>query len=163
MAATGKSCAIGRFVAFLAQRGLRLTAQRRAILDAVFGTHQHFTADELLVWAQALDRSVSRATVYRMLPLLTESGLVRALDFGKNCTVFDPNYADHPNHNHLICENCDRIIEFESEEIARLAEDIGRKLGFVVTGQKLHLTGACVEFEARGRCAHKGRRRGRSA
>jgi Fur family ferric uptake transcriptional regulator len=109
----------------------------------VFSTRQHFTADELLAWSQVRDRSVSRATVYRTLPLLTASGLVRELDFGRDRQVYDPNYADHPNHNHLICEDCDRIIEFESDKIARLADEIGRGMGFAVTGQKLQLTGAC--------------------
>jgi len=138
---------------------LPLTAQRRAILEAVFSTRQHFTADQLLAWSQARDRSVSRATVYRTLPLLTASGLVRELDFGKDRKVYDPNYADHPNHNHLICENCDRIIEFESDQIARLAEAIGRELGLAVTGQKLQLTGTCLALETRGTCPHRDRKR----
>lgn len=159
MAATETSCAKGRFVAFLARKGLRLTAQRRAILQAVFGTREHFTADELLVWSRALDRSVSRATVYRTLPLLTASGLVRELDFGKGCQVYDPNYADHPHHNHLICQDCDRIVEFDSQKIARLANEIGRKLGFSVTGQKLQLTGACIALQSQGTCQHLDRRR----
>ncbi|MDC0144391.1 transcriptional repressor, partial [Verrucomicrobia bacterium] len=63
-------------MAFLEQKNLRITAQRRAIVDTVFGTDQHFTAEQLLEWARERDKSVSRATVYRTLPLLTESGLV---------------------------------------------------------------------------------------
>lgn len=152
------SCAQQRFVEFLARQGLRLTAQRRAILGAVFSTRQHFTAEELLAWSRARDRSVSRATVYRTLPLLTASGLVRSLDMGKDCTVFDPNYADRPDHNHLICADCERIIEFESDRIARLGDEIGRALGFAVTGQKLQLTGTCLELRARGTCRHRSSR-----
>jgi Fur family ferric uptake transcriptional regulator len=144
-------------VDFLARRSLRLTAQRRAILEAVFSTREHFTADELLAWSQVRDRSVSRATVYRTLPLLTASGLVRELDLGKDRQVYDPNYADHPDHNHLICEDCGRVIEFDSEKIARLADEMGQRLGFVVTGQKLQLTGACLELRSRGTCPHRER------
>ena len=76
-------------MAFLAGRQLRVTAQRQAIIDTVFSTEEHFTADQLLEWSQQRDRSVSRATVYRTLPLLTESGLVRELDFGRDHKVYD--------------------------------------------------------------------------
>ena len=79
-----KTCARERFLDFLARKNLRLTGQRRAIIEAVFGTEKHFTAEELLKWARRRDESVSRATVYRTLPLLTESGLVREMDFGKD-------------------------------------------------------------------------------
>src|SRR5512135_373091 len=109
-----------RFLDFLARRHLRLTGPRRAIIESVFGTEKHFTADELLKWARRRDKSVSRATVYRTLPLLTASGLVREMDFGKDHKFYDPNYAEHPQHNHIICQDCQKIVEFESEQIARL-------------------------------------------
>jgi len=50
----------------------------------------------------------SRATVYRTLPLLTESGLVREMDFGKDYKFYDPELREHPNHNHIICQDCDK-------------------------------------------------------
>jgi len=150
-----KQVAKDRFVAFLATKRLRLTAQRRAIVDAVFGTKEHFTAEQLLDWSRARDRSVSRATVYRTLPLLTESGLVREMDFGKDCKFYDPNYAAHPNHNHIICEDCDRIVEFESEQIARLENEISHRLGFEVRTQRLQITARCEELKQRGACTKK--------
>src|SRR5512132_1279562 len=101
-----------------------MTAQRQAIIEAVFSTEQHFTAEQLLDWSRERDKSVSRATVYRTLPLLTESGLVREMDFGKDHKFYDPNYADHPYHNHIICQDCEKIVEFESEKIARLESEI---------------------------------------
>jgi Fur family ferric uptake transcriptional regulator len=106
MAEGGEHCAKQRFLDFAARKGLRLTAQRRAIIDTVFNTRRHFTAEELLGWARQRDRSVSRATVYRTLPLLTESGLVQEMDFGKDYKFYDPNYAEHPHHNHIICQDC---------------------------------------------------------
>ena len=60
---------------FLEKKNLRVTDQRRVIIDTVFSTEEHFTAEQLLEWAREKDRSVSRATVYRTLPLLTESDL----------------------------------------------------------------------------------------
>ena len=111
---------------FLESKSLRLTSQRQAIVDSVFDTEEHFTAEQLLEWSRSRDRSVSRATVYRTLPLLTESGLVREMDFGKDYKFYDPNYAAHPNHNHIICQDCEKIVEFESDKIAKLEDEITR-------------------------------------
>ena len=96
MADADKKCARQRFLDFLARKNLRLTGPRRAIIETVFSTEKHFTAEELLKWARRRDKSVSRATVYRTLPLLTESGLVREMDFGQDHKFYDPNYAEHP-------------------------------------------------------------------
>src|SRR5512140_2638945 len=100
MADEGYKCAKRRFREFLAGKSLRLTAQREAIIETVLNTEQHFTAEQLLKWSRRRDKSVSRATVYRTLPLLTESGLLLEMDFGKAFKFYDPNYARHPGHNH---------------------------------------------------------------
>ena len=155
MADAEKDSARERFLQFLGRKGLRLTAPRRAIIEAVFSTEKHFTADELLVWARRRDRSISRATVYRTLPLLTQSGLVREMDFGKDHKFYDPNYAQHPHHNHIICENCGRIVEFESEKIAQLEREISQRLGFSVTTHRLQISATCDEFRQRGTCAKR--------
>src|SRR5689334_15854635 len=127
MSAPEKLAAKQRFLDFLAQKNLRITSQRQAIVDTVFGTEAHFTAEQLLEWSRERDKSVSRATVYRTLPLLTESGLVREMDFGKDYKFYDPNYANHPNHNHIICQDCEKIVEFESDKIARLESEISHE------------------------------------
>ena len=147
-----------KFLACLGRRNLRVTAQRAAIVEAVFSTDKHFTAEELLEWSRARDKSVSRATVYRTLPLLTESGLVREMDFGKDHKYYDPNYADHPNHSHIICNDCDKIVEFEDEKIAKLEDEISHKLGFSVKTQRLQITGACEQMKRSGVCKNKGKR-----
>src|SRR6187455_1628960 len=131
-----KQAAKDKFVAFLATKSLRMTAQRQAIIDAVFSTDQHFTAEQLLEWSRLRDKSVSRATIYRTLPLLTESGLVREMDFGKDYKFYDPNYAEHPDHNHIICQDCEKIVEFESEKIEKIEQRISHKLGFSVKTQR---------------------------
>ena len=155
MPVTGKDAAKQRFMQFLESKSLRLTAQRQAIVDSVFDTEEHFTAEQLLEWSRRRDKSVSRATVYRTLPLLTESGLVREMDFGKDYKFYDPNYAQHPNHNHLICQDCEKIVEFESEKIAKLEDEITHRLGFSVTTQRLQITATCEELKKLGTCKKK--------
>lgn len=157
MAGIDRAEAKRRFLAFLERKNLRLTAQRLAIIETVFSTDEHFTAEQLLAWSRQRDRSVSRATVYRTLPLLTESGLVREMDFGKDQMFYDPNYADHPNHSHLICEDCEKIVEFESDQIARLETEISQQLGFELKTQRLQLTAACETLKRLGACKNKER------
>lgn len=144
-----------KFLSFLGTKNLRMTSQRQAIIETVFGTEEHFTAEQLLEWSRARDRSVSRATVYRTLPLLTESGLVREMDFGKNHKYYDPNCAEHPNHNHIICQDCEKIVEFESEKISQIENEISHRLGFEVKTQRLQITASCDEFKKLGRCTKK--------
>lgn len=155
MSSGGKQNAKEKFIDFLESRSLRLTSQRHAIIDTVFSTEEHFTADQLLEWSRERDKSVSRATVYRTLPLLTESGLVREMDFGKDHKVYDPNYADHPNHNHIICQDCEKIVEFESEKIKKLETEISHQLGFSIQTQRLQITGSCEELKKLGACKKK--------
>ncbi len=140
MGSVDRKTAKTKFIAFFEQKNLRMTAQRMAIIDTVFGTDQHFTAEELLEWSRKRDKSVSRATVYRTLPLLTESGLVQELDFGKAYKYYDPNYADHPRHNHIVCQDCDKIVELESEKIEMLESKISEKLGFPPKSPPNHIT-----------------------
>src|ERR1700710_124331 len=128
MSVAVKHSAKEKFMDFLAHKNLRITSQRQAIVDTVFGTDQHFTAEQLLEWSRSRDKSVSRATVYRTLPLLTESGLVREMDFGKDHKFYDPNYAAHPHHNHIICQDCDKIVEFDSEKIEQIESEISHRL-----------------------------------
>ena len=151
-----QSSAKQRFLNFLETKNLRITTPRRAIIDAVFSTEDHFTAEQLLDMARVLDPAVSRATVYRTLPLLTESGLVHEMDFGKDYKIYDPNYANSPNHNHIICDDCDKIVEFESNQLDKLENEISHDLGFKVKNQQLKITGSCEDFNKHGTCKNKG-------
>jgi len=152
MPASARENAKEKFMAFLAHKNLRITAQRETIVDVVFGTEKHFTAEELLDWSRQRDQTISRATVYRTLPLLTESGLVREMDFGKDYKIYDPNYCDHPNHNHIICNDCEKIVEFESDKIEQLENEITNKLGFSIKTQRLQITASCDELKKLGAC-----------
>ena len=100
-----------RIHTFLADRGLRKTLQREAIIQAAFSTTDHYTAEELLRMSRKIDRSVSRATVYRTLPLLVECGVLKEMDFGKDHKFYDPNYLDGPKE--LQFETTTQTFTFE--------------------------------------------------
>lgn len=144
-----------RFIDHLAEKRLRLTSQREAIMDSVFSTTSHFTAEQLLAWARERDPSVSRATVYRSLPLLVEIGLLRVLDFGKDHQIYDPNYTAHPDHNHIICEDCGKIFEFENSRIEKLEKQVARDMGFTIHSKQLRITARCEQLRRSGFCPNK--------
>jgi Fur family ferric uptake transcriptional regulator len=141
-----------RIHAYLAEKGLRKTPQRDAIIQAAFSTTEHYTAEDLLARARKVDRSVSRATIYRTLPLLVECGVLREMDFGKDYKYYDPNYLEHPTHNHLICVDCQRIVEFEDQHIELLEDCITKRLGFSPASKSLRIEASCDEFRKFGKC-----------
>ncbi|MHA3775691.1 Fur family transcriptional regulator [Verrucomicrobiota bacterium sgz303538] len=144
-----------RIYEYLLSKGLRKTAQRDAIIEAAFSTTEHYTAEDLLVMARKLEASVSRATVYRTLPLLVESGLLREMDFGKEHKFYDPNYIEHPSHNHLICVDCSKIVEFEDRNIETLENCITKRLGFSPANKIVRIEATCDELKAKGICSNK--------
>ena len=105
--------------------------------------------------ARKIEPSVSRATVYRTLPLLVESGLLKELDLGSDTKVYDPNFIEHPTHNHLICVDCNKIIEFEDPNMELLENCITRRLGFSPTSKAVKIEGHCDELKAKGTCRNR--------
>jgi len=148
-----------RIYDFFAHKGMRRTIQRDAIIRAAFNTTEHYTAEDLLLMARKIERSVSRATVYRTLPLLVECGVLKELDFGRDYKFYDPNYIDHPGHNHLICVDCSRVVEFEDRNIDTLEDCITKRLGFSPTSKVLRIEATCDELKRKGVCANRRRKR----
>ncbi len=142
--------------AFLQLKGLRRTAQRDVIIRAAFGTQKHFTADELWEMAKEIDTTTSRATLYRTLSLLVESGYLREIDLGRDQRCYDPNFVDHPHHNHLICEDCKRVVEFEDPHLEVLGDCITRRLGFIPESKGVRIEATCQALHREGNCPHKG-------
>jgi Fur family ferric uptake transcriptional regulator len=142
-----------RFSEYLQSRGKRITQQRRVLVDHVFERHDHFDADELIANLAALEGGdrVSRPTVYRTLNELVEAGLLRRMNLGGRA-VYEHDYG-YPSHDHLHCTMCDKLIEFQSDELEQLREAVGREHRFRVTGHRLIVTGVCWD------CSTKRHRR----
>ena len=134
--------------------GLRRTGQRETIIAAAFASHDHFTADELWSRALAKDPRTSRATVYRTIAMLVDAGLLREIELGGDQAHYDPNFVDRPNHNHLVCIDCGRVIEFEDSHLDVLNDCLTRRLGFRPTRHSLHIEACCDQLRETGRCAH---------
>ena len=137
---------------FIRRKGLRRTGQRDTIVKAAFSKDEHFTADELFDRARKLDSETSRATVYRTLSLLVEAELLREIDLGKNQTTYDPNFLDKPSHNHLVCIDCGRVVEFEDTHLDLLNDCVTRRLGFKPVRQSIKIEANCEQLRLNGRC-----------
>jgi Fur family ferric uptake transcriptional regulator len=138
-----------RFREFLVRGGKRLTAQRRQILEQVFSHHDHFDAEELLDHLQPFlaQRALSRPTVYRTLNELVEAGLLRKMTLGGR-SVFEHDYG-YPQHDHLYCQNCNKLIEFHSPELERLCAALAKEYRFQVAGHRMFVVGLCAECRTR--------------
>ncbi len=132
------------FEAFLKERELKLTPQRRAIFASAFGTHEHFSAETLYRWLRESNRkNVSRATVYRTLGLLVEGGFLESLDTGQGELLYE-HILGHRHHDHLVCVDCGRIEEFYDKRIEELQEEAAQKKGFSLRSHNLRLFGTCA-------------------
>lgn len=143
---------LSRVEEFIATKGLRRTRQRDVIIEAAFNTTDHFTADELWERARKIDPTASRATLYRTLSLLVESGLLKEIDLGRDQTYYDPNFVDHPHHNHLICLDCQKVVEFEDVHMSLLEDCITRRLGFRPETSSVRIEASCDELRSKGVC-----------
>ena len=129
----------------LAKKNLKLTKQREIILHAFLKT-DHITAEDLHQKISKKKIPMGLATVYRTLNLLCEIGIGQTRHFGDYKTIYD-NVLNKKHHDHLICENCGKIIEFECLPIERLQEKIAQQYGFVLNKHRLELYGECMDGE----------------
>lgn len=136
--------------AAIAQRGLKHSRQRNAIVETFFAMGGHVAVDELIARVRQTDPRVSVATVYRTMKLLTECGLAIARHFGEGQTRYEPAMRRH-HHDHLICTACGAIVEFESERIEELQDRVARRHGFEVEHHRLEIYGRCVRCRAGAR------------
>jgi len=142
------------FKEFLASKGLRVTSQRLAIFDSAFEQREHFTAEELLERARVLDDSVSRATVYRTLPILTESGLVREVDVGRDFKYYMANVRARTFQAQLVCLDCDKIFEVDAPFMEWYGKTVCDKRDMEPESQRLQVAARCRALRRPGGCAH---------
>lgn len=151
-ARTGKpldfSSAQETFKTYLAKEGLRVTSQRLAIFKAAFNEKDHFTAEELLDKARKIDRSVSRATVYRTLPILTESELVREIDVGRDYKFYLACPGKQIDQAQVVDVENDKIYEIDAPFLEWYARSIAEKVGLEPISQRLQVQARPIRKDA---------------
>ncbi|MBK9975191.1 MAG: transcriptional repressor [Planctomycetes bacterium] len=141
---------LGKFDSYLQRKSLKLTAQRRRIVEQILGMDKtHFAADDLVDEFRDQKPRVSKATVYRALGVLVEAGILEQHDFGESHKVFELSEGrDH--HDHCMCTRCGKIIEFHSDEMEALQERVAAGLGFHPTHHSQKIFGICKDCWKQG-------------
>jgi Fur family transcriptional regulator, ferric uptake regulator len=129
----------------LKKNGMKLTPQRRLILDAIHDANAHLTADDIIHCVQARMPQVHKSTVYRTLELLERTGCVYQSELNGRVIY---HHADEGHHHHLVCGKCGKVVECEEGLFAPVEEALTQKYGFTVNLNHLVMNGLCKECRA---------------
>ncbi len=127
----------------LQDAGLKSTRQRDVIVERFFRLDKHITADELLEEVREVQPRIGYATVYRTLKLLVEQDLALPKDFGDGQTRYDPIFDQDPEHDHIICVDCRKIVEFSDETLNERIEELSQEMKYAIRRKKLELYAEC--------------------
>jgi Fur family ferric uptake transcriptional regulator len=132
---------------FVKARGLKLTGQRQAVVEAFCEIEGHVSLDELVSIVRMRSPAIGMATIYRTMKLLEEAGLAERHDFQDGAHRYEPT-AGRKHHDHLICRGCGFIREFESEALEALQAEIARSFGFSITAHQHVIYGHCRDCQS---------------
>ncbi len=134
-----------RFAEFLQARGKRITRQRRVIVDFVAGRHEHFDAEQLLADLRKTREGAraSRPTIYRTLSEMVDAGLLKKMILDGRA-VYEHDYG-YPQHDHLYCTGCRKLIEFSSAEVAKIRNAVAAQHQFRAQSHRLIVMGLCLD------------------
>jgi Fur family ferric uptake transcriptional regulator len=128
---------------FMRSRGLKLTGPRRRVVQKILSVKGHVTADELIERLRTDRTPVSKATVYRTLALVSQSGLIDGHDFDSGRRVYEP-MVGRAHHDHLYCIACGKVIEFSEEAIERLQDRVVARHRFTPVYHSHKIFGYCA-------------------
>jgi len=136
---------VEKFREYLASRPnpQRFTGQQKDLVEHVFARHSHFDADQLVRDLEEAGLNISRATVYRTLTKLVDAGMLRKLEIGTK-TYYEHDYG-YPQHEHLVCGTCGRMIEFQHPAIEAAIEEVCGQHQFQMAGHTLIIRGTCLD------------------
>jgi Fur family ferric uptake transcriptional regulator len=134
-----------KFREYLASRPKpqRFTGQQRDMVRFIFARHNHFDAEQLIDDMKKAGFAVSRATVYRTLNKLVDAGLLRRLEFGPRM-FYEHDYG-YPAHEHMYCQKCGRVLEFQDPALDTIIEEVCRRHAFQTHGHTFIIRGVCAD------------------
>ncbi len=138
------------FRSFLKAGKNRITPERFEVLDAALDYDGHFGADDLYIIMKNANSRISRATVYKTLELLSHCELLSKRHFGDHITRYESSFKRQV-HDHLICVDCGRIVEFADQRVKKLPADISEGLDFNFESYSFNIFARCKEPK---KCKH---------
>lgn len=134
---------IHQFCEFLKSKKLKYTSERKKILNEVHAYSSHFQAEDLLFSMRKRGVNVSKATIYRTLPVLVDCGLLRKVHLSDKQTYYEYVHDDNQPHHHFICSNCGNIIKFTDKKIDTLLQEVAKEIDFLVQSHIIEMQGYC--------------------
>lgn len=125
---------------YLEKNNLKQTRQRELILGAFLEAKGHVTSDDLFQIVREQNPTIGYTTVYRTMKLLSEAGVATERHFDDGITRYE---IEEEHHDHLVCEKCGKIIEFECEAIETAQREVARDHGFEILRHRHELYGHC--------------------
>lgn len=132
---------------YLAKNGLKSTVQRDLIANEFFRLQGHITAEDLHINLKKEHSSIGLATVYRTLKILTTAGLAHERRFNDGFTRYEFSDPEDKHHDHIVCVSCDKVEEFENEQIEKLQLQVAKKHNFRMLDHKLEIYGLCSDCQ----------------
>ena len=136
------STEVDLFRSYIARKGLRNTPEREEIIREIFATGEHFDVDELYLRLRSKGRRVSKASIYRNLPLIMECSLIREAWHEDGHMHYEPAYGQG-HHCHLRCMACGKVVEFYDEKLKTIENRLHEKYGFEIFDHRLEVFGYC--------------------
>ncbi len=133
-------------VATLREKGLKLTPQRRLIVDIIHDAEAHLTAEEIITYVQSRMPGVHKSTIYRTLELLEEAGCVFKSEMGDQLIY---HHAEEGHHHHLVCRRCGKTVDLDENLFVPVEKLLGEKYGFHVDLKHVVMTGLCENCKNR--------------
>lgn len=133
-----------KFKDYLLTQGLKSTRQREIILEEFLAAGSHLSTEDLYLRLRKKNPCIGYATVHRTLKLFAECGIAEQRHFGDGQARYEASGHDE-HHDHLICTECGKIIEFEDPQIEKLQYEVAEKHGFSIERHRLELYGRCPD------------------
>ncbi len=137
---------VARFRRYIRDHNLPMTHQREAVARVVFFSNGHLSVEDIKGVLRGENLHVGTATVYRTLDLLLRADLVDEHSFGEGFKRYEPR-THHQHHEHIICRECGKVVEFTSDRIERMNVLIAEEYGFRHHHHRLEIHGVCRECQ----------------
>jgi Fur family ferric uptake transcriptional regulator len=134
------------FISYLTQHSLKNTPERLTVLDEILRCNKHFDPDTLFIRLKKRNKKISRATIYRTLDLLVDSGLLKKLNFSSQTSCYEFN-MNVRTHDHFVCLNCGKIIEIYDDALHDIHRRMSSKYKIRITNYIHQIYGKCPDCQ----------------
>ena len=142
---------------YLKEGGFRLTKPREVIVRAAVSFAEPFHAEDLLAKARAAGSEISLATIYRTLPMLLDSHLIREVELNREHRYYEVNREQSPAAFHIVCVDCKQVIQVQDECIMLRERFLANSMGFKPLKLSVRIEATCLDLHEKGTCERRAR------